>query len=297
MAVMAPAQFSPHSFAQHMIANSHSQAGSPTTGVGSNPFLLIDYPGAIANQYPSGINDKGKIVGLAGFPDGSFRGYLLQGKTFKDIVFPGAPATGAFAINKSGVIVGIYCSDLACNTSHGFLLKGTTYTSLDFPGGMNTNAYGVNTAGDVVGIYQTPDFVTHGFLLHQGSYTSIDVPGAPYTIAIGINDQGTIVGGDGNGHGFSLQNGTFTPIDYPGATGGTEVEGINNGGDMVGVYTDSTDNHNHGFLLSGGVFTGFDVPFQGSISTIPTALNNKHQIVGSYGSYPPDYFFGFLTTY
>jgi len=290
-------------------ADGHSQAGTqagtqPATGVGSNPFLLIDYPGGIANQYPNSINDSGKIVGQVIFADGSIKGYLLQGKTFKDIVYPGAPETAAFGINKSGLVVGVYCSDVDCNTSHGFSLKGKTYAALDFPGGMNTSPNSVNAAGDIAGYYQTPDFVAHGFLLRKGVYTSFDVPGASLTYAFGINNQGIIVGGygdpDGSGGGFILQNGVFTRVDYPGASG-TEVIGINDSGDMVGIYTDAGDNHNHGFLLSGGVFTGFDVPFPGSISTIPNNLNNHHQIVGSYGSYPPeadtDYFFGFLTTY
>lgn len=276
----------------------------PATGIGSNPFLPIDYPGGIANQNPFAINDNGKIVGLVIFADGSIKGYQLQGKTFKDIVYPGGLGTVAYGINRSGLIVGAYCSDVNCDTIHGFSLKGKTYTSLDFPGGMNTNPSSVNAAGDIAGYYQTPDLVAHGFLLHKGVYTSFDVPGASLTYAFGINNQGIIVGGygnpDGSGGGFILQNGVFTRVDYPGASG-TEVIGINDSDDMVGIYTDAGDNHNHGFLLSGGVFTGFDVPFPGSISTIPNNLNNHHQIVGSYGSYPPeadtDYFFGFLTTY
>ena len=285
---------------------SQSGAGAPT-GVGSNPFLLIDYPGGIANQYPAAINDKGKIVGLVGLPDGSFQGYELQGNTFKEISYPGAASTGVFGINKSGLIIGVYCADLACDTGNGgFALKGKNFTSIDFPGGMNTGPYGVNASGDIVGEYQTPDSIVHGFLLHRGVYTNIDVPqawGSNENLPFSINKQGTIVGGygmpDGSGHGYIQQNGTFTQVDYPGAAG-TELLGINDSGDIVGSYTDADDNHSHGFLLSGGVFTGFDVPFPGSISTGPEGINNNHQVVGSYGTYGPglpDYFFGFLTTY
>jgi uncharacterized membrane protein len=142
--------------------------------------------------------------------------------------------------------------------------------------------------------------MVHGFLLHKGVYTSIDPAGSRQTVPFSINKQGIIVGGfidsDGVGHGFILQNGTFTQVDYPGA-GSSELTGINDAGDMVGDFSDPATNDNHGYLLIGGVFTSFDVPFPGQISTGPTGLNNKHQIVGSYGSYPPDYFFGFLTTY
>jgi len=285
---------------RHRPANDHSQAAAPA-GLGTNPFLLIDYPGGIANQYAAGINDKGRIVGIVDLPDGSFQGYLLQGNTFKEIAYPGAATSGAFAINKSGLIVGIYCGDISCDSGNGgFALKGKNFTQIDFPGGMNTSPNGVNEAGDIVGYYQTPDFILHGFLLHRSVYTNIDVPGASETLVFGINKQGIIVGAygtpDGGGHGFILQNGAFTQVDYPGAAG-TELLAINDSGDMVGFYTDADDNHNHGFLLSGGVFTAFDVPFPGSISTIPGGMNNNRQIVGSYGSYTPDYFFGFLTSY
>ena len=310
--------FTPHLSAQsatrqlprHRPFGSRSQSGAPAgapTGLGNNPILLINDPVGIANQYPASINDKGKIVGLVSLPDGSFQGYELQGATFKEIRYPGAASSGAFGINKSGLIIGVYCIDADCNgQTGGFALKGKNFTSIDFPGGMNTGPYGVNASGDIVGEYQTPDSIIHGFMLHKGVYTNIDVPaawGANENLPFSINKQGTIVGGygtsDGGGHGFVLQNGTYIQVDYPGAKG-TELLGINDSGDIVGSYTDVDDDHSHAFLLSGGVFTPFDVPFPGSISTVLQSINNNHQIVGSFGSYgpeQPDYSFGFLTTY
>jgi len=276
--------------------DAQSLAAARAGTAAGNPFLLIDYPGAIANQYPSGINDKGKMVGYAIFADGSIKGYLLQGTSFKDVVFPGAAVTAGSSINKSGLIIGQYCIDAECDTSHGFSLKGKTYASIDFPGGENTGPYGVNASGDIVGIYGGSDH-PHGFLLHKGAYTSIDVPAAILTYAFGINKQGTIVGSfaspDNVGHGFILQNGTFTQVDYPGADR-TELTCINDSGDIIGVYDDA---QTHGFLLRGGVFTPLDAPFPGTTTTVPFGLNNNHQIVGYYGSYQPDYFFGFLTSY
>lgn len=302
-----PAQSAMGKMLRHRPLSTQKQSGARVeapAGLGSNPILLIDYPGGVANQYAAGINDKGKIVGIVGFPDGSFHGYLLQGKTFKDINYPGAWSTGVFAINKSGLIVGVYCDDISCDTSHGFSLMGKNFTPIDYPGGMNTEANGVNAAGDITGSYQSLDGVLHGFLLHKGAYTSFDMPGAVQTAPLSINKQGTIVGDfyalDGNGgHGFILQGGVFTQVDYPGAYG-TGLYGINDEGDMVGGEVDSEGGITHGFLLSAGVFTVFDVPFPGQVETGPNGLNNNHQIVGSYGSYgadQPDYFFGFLTTY
>jgi len=303
VAMMAGSALAQHNPASRLPLHERSaslQQKRAETGIGNNPFLPVDYPGGIANQNPFAINDNGRIVGVAILPNGTIKGYLLSGRSFKDIVYPGAKASAAYGINKSGLIVGIHCDDVNCNVFHGFSLQGQTFTSLDFPGGVNTNPSSVNNAGDIVGYYQTSDFALHGFMLHQGVYTSIDVPGANETIAFGINNQGVIAGGygtpDGSGHGFILQGGVFTQVDYPGALG-TELTSINDSGDAVGNYNNSGDLSNYGLFMSGGVLTRFQVPFPGSISTLPWGMNNRHQIVGSYGSYPPDYFFGFLTTY
>ena len=303
VATIAAAQANRAQSLRQMVTSAHNQSSSEQAkpaGIGSNPFVLIDFPGGLGNQYPSSINDKGKIVGLTGLPDGSFQGYLLQGSTFKLISYPNASDTAAFGINKSGVIVGTYCEDVACNTGHGFMLKGKNFTTLDYPGGLNAEALAINASGDIVGTYQSPDSHLHCFLLHKGIYTTFDYPNAYQTVVRSINQQGMIVGGyintDGTGGGFTLLNGTFAPIDYPGVLN-SEVDSISDNGDMVGTYQNPGENGSHGYLLSGGVFTSFDVPFPGSTSTAPDGMNNKHQIVGSYGTFTPDYFFGFLTTY
>ena len=36
---------------------------------------------------------------------------------------------------------------------------------------------------------------------------------------------------------------SFTTIDVPGALGGTQARGVNDSGQIVGPYTDSTGNH------------------------------------------------------
>jgi hypothetical protein len=273
---------------------------NPGTGIGSNPFILVDYPGGIALQYPTGINDKGTIVGSATLPDGSVIGYLLQGKAFKEIIYPGATLTGVLAINKTGLMVGAACIDVDCVENHGFSVKGKKFTTIDFPGSANTNPTAVNNSGDIAGYYGNPDLSIHGFFLHKGVFTSFDPPGSGETIVNGMNSHGAIVGWflkpDNTGSGFILKNGTYTQVDYPGASF-TDLDGLNDSGEIIGSYNVAGDPNTHGFLLSGGVFTSFDVPFLGSRFTFPNSINNNHQIVGAYGSNPPDFLFGFLTTY
>ena len=69
---------------------------------------------------------------------------------------------------------------------------------------------------------------------------------------------------------------TFTPIDVPvpGAAS-TGALGINNNGQIVGVYTFSCCIE-FGFLLSGGSFIPIDFP--GAFLTRPIGINNTGQI-------------------
>jgi len=68
---------------------------------------------------------------------------------------------------------------------------------------------------------------------------------------------------------------TFTKIDFPGAIQ-TQLFSINNRGQIVGAYTD-TNNVSHGFLLDNGTFTTLDV--------FPRGINDRGQMVGSYGGH------------
>jgi uncharacterized membrane protein len=277
---------------------SHSQQG-----VSGFTFTLIDYPGAIAQQFPFGINDAGKIAGYYNLTDGTAKSFLLQGTAFKDVVFPGAAVTLAFGINKSGTIVGTYSPSGTSIESHGFTFKGTTYKSFDFPGSTYTNPYNINVSGDIVGIYANANLVPHAFLLHKGTFTSFDAPyGQVLTAPYAISKKGTIVGiyqlpQDGTNHGFVLDNGTYTQVDFPGAVS-TDLNGINDVGDIVGDYTLDGSTY-HAFLLQSGTFTSFDVPFPGAPLVGATGINNNGQIIGTYGANDNTtfYSFGFLTSH
>jgi len=69
---------------------------------------------------------------------------------------------------------------------------------------------------------------------------------------------------------------TFTPIIKPGAVT-TEAHGINAFGQIVGTWTDASNN-THGFLYNAGTFASFDYP--GSNFTVPWGINNAGDIVG-----------------
>lgn len=85
---------------------------------------------------------------------------------------------------------------------------------------------------------------------------------------------------------------SFTTIDVPGALL-TFATGINDGGQIVGIFQDALGN-DHGFLDSGGSFTTIDVPGAIPGTTFVSGINDSGQIVGSFTSAPGALSHGFL---
>jgi hypothetical protein len=101
----------------------------------------------------------------------------------------------------------------------------------------------VNSLGTVAGYYIDSDNVAHGFSrTSDGAVTTFDVEGASGETVVGLNDEGTIAGiffttSDNFPHGFVRAPARdITTFDAPGETRGTMPIGINNGGQVVGLY-------------------------------------------------------------
>jgi probable HAF family extracellular repeat protein len=122
------------------------------------------------------------------------------------------------------------------------------------------------------------------------------VPGAQGNEeGIGINNEGTIVGtyrlsappagsyGIAGSSGFIFKDGVYSTFNYPNAIG-THPTGINDHGDIVGIFRDA-NNVRHGFLLKDGSFSSVDVPVAigGTIGgTYGEGINNAGEVVGRY---------------
>jgi uncharacterized membrane protein len=78
-------------------------------------------------------------------------------------------------------------------------------------------------------------------------------------------------------NGFLYDNGIYTTLSVPSAPQ-TEAMGINNAGQIVGVYL--WGDAQQGFLYSGGSYTPL------SANTIATGINDRGQIVGYYPAVP-----------
>ena len=69
-------------------------------------------------------------------------------------------------------------------------------------------------------------------------------------------------------------------VPFPGAIG-TELDGINDRGQIVGLLTTS-GGQEHGFLDDRGLFSPIVAPFPGTEPTLTFGINNEGQIVGGY---------------
>jgi len=172
------------------------------------------------------------------------------GFTFTTINVPGARLTEAFGINDSGQIVGSFVDSLG---THGFLQDGATFTTIDVPGApiFLTSARGINDSGQIVGDFPG-GFGRLGFLKDGATFTSFNFDGADLTLARGINNSGQIIGTgileNGQPIGFLKSGATFTTIGVPGAEFETQAFGINDSGQIVGAFSDSSGTH--GFLAT-----------------------------------------------
>lgn len=248
-------------------------AVSLAIGLGSVAFgdiVTLDYPGA-ASTYATSVNNLGQIVG--GFlPAGSF---LYSGGTFSSL--PGG--NWVFAINDSGQIVGV--SNGAQQIA---LYDGGVMSYITIPGATYVFPRDINNLGEIAGEYTSGSGATaqnHGFVYSNGIVTTIDGPNPQVsTLILGINDNGQLVGDFGALGPALYSGGVFYPIGFPGApTGYTSVQSINDLGEIVGYYIDSS-NTAHGFADINGVYSSFDAP--GATGSYAMGVNNNGDIVGYY---------------
>jgi probable HAF family extracellular repeat protein len=144
---------------------------------------------------------------------------------------------------------------------------------------LETDTYAVNDFGTIAGDFVDSTGVQHG-MIHGIPTTSFDYSKCSAAIAaFGINKSCTVAGWCSSATGAPIgftrtKDGTFTDVNFPGGTG-TEATGINDNGDVVGLYFDA-NGAQHGFLLKGGSYTSIDVPSESS--TAAWGINNTGKI-------------------
>jgi probable HAF family extracellular repeat protein len=217
-------------------------------------FTTIDMPPLGPTFEPvdtslSGINNAGQIVGslyqpsfYVGYVENSTRrqyGFVLDSNGMAVLERLGSPVYEANGINNLGQIVGSFFDSTG---EHGFIDTNGVFTTIDFPRASRTHVAAINNLGQIVGGIDG----RAGFLETNGVFQPILFPGKN-TDLYDINDAGDIIGDSVSG-GVLNSLGEFTPINFPGSQE-TLVFGINNAGQIVGTFFDSS-NRGHGFIAT-----------------------------------------------
>jgi len=224
------------------------------------------------------INNLGQVVGTYIDSEGNAAGFLYAGGKYVTIDAPGATATFLSGVNDSGQILGTaYYS----NGVDVFLDTRGKFTNI-----ADANAFdpfnGLNNRGQAVGVGGG----NYAVLNAHGVITPIDTSGASGSaVPDGLNNRDQFTGEvlDSTGiHGFIDTKGVFTNFDGPNATF-TAGYAINDRGQVVGVYADSTGN-GYGYLYTKGHFITIQDPNASPAmgGTALYAINDLDQIVGLY---------------
>lgn len=158
-----------------------------------------------------------------------------------------------------------------------------SFREIVFPGASVTEGFGFNNAGDVTGVHSEE----RGFLIRGSEAIDFLAPGSNFTELSEINDQGVGVGltffPDNTSHAFvRAADGTITylPDIVPNPTLHYAF-GINNGGDLVGLYSaDPTYETWSAWTYDDGTFTPYSVP--GALRTQFNKINDAGAILGRY---------------
>jgi uncharacterized membrane protein len=248
---------------------------------------------------PASVTGEAPASGESRIPPGHDGNFVFHDGDFRPLAdIPRAAITGYLGMNNRGQSVGSYVD--AEGRFHGFLRDRRRIIPLDVPRATDTFPWHVNDRGQIVGMYfdergQLPDGSSqHGFLWNRGRFTTIDPPDAVAFVQVySIDERGRIVGAYYDSadvqHGFLLEDGVYTRIDPPGAVG-TKAVGINERGQIVGIYGDANAIPGpdgtlpagtvHGFLFDRGTFIDIDPP--DALAAGASAINSSGEIVGQF---------------
>ena len=231
-----------------------SLSGGAYTTVDPGPTIAVN------GSYFASLNNSGQIVGFANTitpPDFGYY-YLASGGSFSSFP-PGSAAlpagvAGFSGYNDEGDVAG-YTADA------GFISHDGVVTTVIPPGATSAYINAINDSGDAVGQFDpaapvNPLVNQEAFLYQNGVYTTLLPPNAQFVEATGINDLGEAVGYFDEAPitgpfgiqvtpilGFTYDDGVYREYSVPGEIE-TELFGINNGGEVVGYYSDEMGDAN-----------------------------------------------------
>lgn len=219
------------------------------------------------NAYALGVNNRGKVVGLAENSAHDPSCIPPQVLDWEAVIWE--PESGhirelppfvrdsvatALAINEPGQVVGAsgFCGPVSSTVLvHAVLWNNGSPINLGSLGGkMNNAATAINSRGQIVGASDLPgDTTGHAFLWQRGVMTDLGtLPGDISSTAVGINDKGQIAGTScderGNCRAFLWQDGVMRDLNSLVSTSSSLLlihgSDINDRGEIVGQAYDSS---------------------------------------------------------
>jgi hypothetical protein len=163
---------------------------------------------------------------------------------------------------------------------------------------------GINNEGVIAGYFGSgaAGHPNKGYVLlppyGQGNYTNENFPGSVQTQVTGLNNRGVTVGFwssmntasmSNNNFGFVDVNGTFRNADFPTGDAASppvdQLLGVNDSDIAVGFWVDAQgNNHGYEYNISTGRFSSVVDPHDKGASLQATAINDRGDIAGNYGS-------------
>jgi len=148
--------------------------------------------GGVECASAAGINERGVLVGIGGFPAGGLPARWIQGVPHALPLPPGDDYGTALAISESGLIVGSSGGPLTASLATRWF--GGAVEHLQFPGALHSAALDVNDRGEAVGQATLSDIPTVGVRWRTTEGVALPTLGGRQSQARGINNRSWIVG-------------------------------------------------------------------------------------------------------
>jgi probable HAF family extracellular repeat protein len=263
----------------------------------------------LASGWATAVDGRGDVVGdyqVNSLTDA----FIWHAGTFTDLgALPGDDTTEATAVNDHGEVVGYSSTDTFPATPQAFVWRNGTMTDLG-PSGESSVAGYLNDSGQIVGTVTSSSGDTSAVVWQNGTMTTLPGLGGAYTDPTGLNDRGEVVGYAGTASGQSeavawingkivelgsgiplaVNDGGQVLVNAENASGsalqayvwnhgtttelpvGTDANGFNAEGQVVGYYAAGGTGSNVGFVWRDGTLTTL-----GTYS--PVAINDRGQIL------------------